>query len=120
MNTKIEIYYYGDLKLIPENVLTEILFGRATKDMIDNYYVKVYEYSDTIGDINSDIIYEYFEMVFRKFNDENLNPLSYSVSKENQQRVRDLKTHTSMSVGDVIKINTEIYVITIDGPKKVE
>ena len=54
---------------------------------------------------------KYLEKIFRKFNSRE-NPLS---TRDNQEKIKSLETHTSMSVGDVIQINDKYYSVSGEG-----
>jgi len=68
---------------------------------------------------------EELERLFAKYNQDHLNPYSNTEEHFNrgevspgQQKIRDLHVHTSMSVGDVIKINNSHYIVAGTGFKK--
>jgi hypothetical protein len=58
-----------------------------------------------------------FEKIFAIFNDYNLNPLSHQ--NGGQDIVKKLKTHTSMSVEDIIEVNGNFYITVGQGFKKI-
>lgn len=58
---------------------------------------------------------DFLENIFAKFNDYNTNPLSFENSPENQQKIKELKTHTSMSIDDIVQINDKMFKVDITG-----
>jgi len=83
-----------------------------------NYYVKIYE-MDIPPNVNPDdlsSLIKYFDQLYRLFNSEN-NPLSNN--PEIQNMIKDAKSHTSMSPGDIIKINDAHYYVAGFGFQKI-
>jgi hypothetical protein len=109
------VYYYCCNKNISEDVLYNILFGNvkniSTRD-IDSTYVNVYELSNVILDNN---VENYLEDLFKLFNSGD-NPLC---SNEKQSLIQKSKSHTSMSVGDVVCIDENYYMVCPTGFKKI-
>ena len=62
-------------------------------------------------------IHNMLEDLFCKYNHEDKNPLG---SVNGQKFVRENKTHTSMSVGDVIQINEKYFVCKDEGWRELE
>lgn len=54
-----------------------------------------------------------FELIFKKYNLN--NPYS---SVDGQRIIKEYKTHTSMSIGDVIKVNNTYYMVSNLGFRK--
>jgi len=81
------------LMLIPEKCLTREIF--------ENNYYKIYE--DEANDTSGEIL----ETLFIRFNSDQ-NPLS---AESYQDEIIKNKLHTSMFVGDVIKIDDKYYIV---------
>ena len=60
---------------------------------------------------NTDVL----EWIFFVYNDDSKNPL---VTKENQAFIKNSGLHTSMSTGDIIEINGDMYVCKNIGWRK--
>lgn len=66
---------------------------------------------------NSKSVKENLELVFAKMNIQGQNPMT---TAENQNWVRANHVHTSMSVGDVIKIGNDYYMAKPSGYRKLK
>lgn len=49
--------------------------------------------------------------LYAKYNNDYVNPLSHMVNPEKQLEIRDKKSHTSMSIGDIIETNNVFWVV---------
>jgi hypothetical protein len=76
------------------------------------YYVCLYEFRT---DIKEEIMI-FLEKLFARFNSEE-NPLC---APKYQEKIKSFLSHTSMSVGDVVQIDNDYYVINGIGFKKLE
>ena len=109
--THIRIYYYtDDVCKNEEDLLNIILRGEVNGNTFIKYYVEVYSLNEEI--LTS--IESFLDMIFSRFNDES-NPLS---TKECQEKIKEKNSHTSMTVGDIIKIDNEYYIVASMGFKK--
>lgn len=84
-----------------------------TSQIVNKYYIKMCEV-DIPGDVvldNESSLYEYLESLFALFNSED-NPLC---SEDSQDYIIKNKLHTSMSIGDIIKINDKSYCASTFG-----
>ena len=116
---KVEIFYPSFNKNIPQSFIIKTALGQGiTTSDFQNYYVKVYELdiplNVNIDDISS--LINYFDRLFELFNSEK-NPLS--IDPEIQNKIKENKSHTSMSPGDVIKINDSYYYVAGFGFQKI-
>ena len=75
-------------------------FGDPTSEEIDDYVV-VDEFKHDVPN-DPDLILEYLESLFAKYNDSTKNPLS---TKEKQKMIKDSCTYTSMSIGCAVSIS---------------
>lgn len=108
----VKIYYYSKFRSIPPHIFSEIAsFGHVTKELMEKYHVLVYEYEDTVPTTDFYPL-EYIDRIYTKFNKYEENPLSGLVSSTNQKRIEDLDTHTSMSIGDIIQLDQDMYTVT--------
>jgi hypothetical protein len=84
-----------------------------TKTMIKDRYICFYESNvpENVDVNNKANLYEFLENIFRTFNSED-NPLNDQVI---QKKIRELKSHTSMSVGDVVLVNNVYYYVGCTG-----
>ena len=111
---KVKIYYYKNT--LPEELqLNLMMMSRKYLDKyfesdrfdLDKNYIKVMKYT-----LNKDEMKEYsievlLEEIFQKFNSEK-NPLN---SEKNQNFIINNRLHTSMSLGDIIEINSDKYCV---------
>ncbi|KKN93741.1 hypothetical protein LCGC14_0195740 [marine sediment metagenome] len=108
--TQIEIYYTKSVFLTINNKLANFDINEVIEDIIKHLpvtHIKVYEQtlsSSTTPStkMNWNQILEYY---FELFNNEN-NPLA---TDDKQALLIKYKSHTSMSVGDIIKFNDEYH-----------
>lgn len=114
MTTKIiKVYYLCHSSNPPHILIVKLLINpRVTVDEIEQYFKCVYE---TTATISTDNIFEYLEELFTLFNSDD-NPLS---TTECQKFIRENKSHTSMSVGDVISIDGDYYIVDGMGFKSI-
>jgi hypothetical protein len=111
---KIKIYYHCDSKKMSIEDRVEIqIFGKATHDLINKYYLCVYEYND----ISLCTTNKHLNNIFKRFNNQKTNPLCFP---ESQKLLRHYKSHTYMSVGDVISIDGVYYSVKQFGFEKIE
>lgn len=96
----VTIYYYGSISRMQFDDIENIMLkGNIHIKSIINHHLPVHSVRETkINNIN-----EYLEMLYEKFNSDN-NPLC---TVENQKFIKSIGTHTSMSVGDIVKITDE-------------
>lgn len=81
----------------------------------EDKYIKIYEGEYSYNEKLIEDVYDLLDGIFDTFNNDDLSPLSYNVSQENQQKVKDNKTHTSMSINDIIEINDRFYIVKENG-----
>lgn len=113
MTNKMEIYYYCLHKNTPQDFIANLFFNQSqkiTKDEFTKYYVKVFEtnvpLSQNLNDEKSKN--RYLQSLFEIFNSEE-NPLAF---EKYQKIIRENNSHTSMSVGDMIKLNDILYRVS--------
>lgn len=111
MQSEVKIFYFTDNTLKSGDALDIMFYGNVDIKMIEESYVEVYSSMDEVGDD----IFIYLEKMFEKFNNDE-NPLS---GVDQQNKISYLNTHTSMSVGDVVKINDTYYVAKGTGFSKI-
>lgn len=116
-HVKAEIYY-PSLNNIPENFAINLfLMPNITMDDFNKYYIKVCSV-DIPNNVDLTVeksINEFLESLFELFNSEN-NPLT---NKKMQKHIIKNKLHTSMSMGDVIKIMDMYYYVANFGFKTI-
>ena len=100
----INIYYPSHSKNIEMSALTRIIMAKIEVSDLNKYYECIYSYTSNIQVNDIDI---YLEHIFELFNSDN-NPLS---APKYQTIIKNLKAHTSMSVGDVIQVDDNYYVV---------
>lgn len=113
--TIVQVYYPYNIDKLPQNVLIRIMlsFGKdITLEDITQYYVCVHEMKEE-KKIENPI--EYLNRLWELFNSDD-NPLSDKKFEE----IEKLHTHTSMSVGDAIKIDDTYYVVSGSGFRKLD
>lgn len=116
---KVKIYYYARLDSMSENVWSDILvFGKVTKKIMERWHVLIYEFEDIKDDDSTTD--EYLDSVYSKFNSNDKNPLSIFNSPTRQKIIKELQTHTSMSIGDIVEVDGTMYVVNQFGFKKIE
>ena len=108
--SNVTIMYPAKAKMT-ENKFWRIMVGMhvPTKDDLASYITV-----DTIKAVVDDPR-GYLESLFRTYNS-NENPLS---CKEKQKLIRENDSYTSMSVGSVVKINDEYWVVKGIGWEKI-
>lgn len=107
---EVSIYYYTNIETIPKEAIYDIVFvGNVSKDMILKYHKVVYSEK-----LESNNVPEYLESLFARFNSDTDNPLNMQ-----QDKIKQLSTHTSMCVGDVVKIGDTYYACGIMGFKEI-
>jgi hypothetical protein len=108
---EIIIYYYKS-----PNV-SLMLYGDVKKEEMNKTHVEVYR--DIVEfPINFSIL-DALEDLFCRFNDYETNPLSYDHSPKKQEFIKHNSLHTSMSVGDAVQINNEIWACKMQGWEKI-
>ena len=111
---KIKVYYHCDSKEMSVEDRVEIqIFGKTTLDLINKYYICVYEYND----ICIYTVDKHLGKIFKRFNDQKTNPLCFP---ENQKLLKHYKSHTSMSIVDVVSIDGVCYSVRQFGFEKIE
>lgn len=104
----IEIYYPTNIQSFVDTFGSK--YPKVSITDIDIHYFKIYEFNK-----NENVtIDSYLDELFALFNNDE-NPLS---EKYYQEIIINNKLHTSMSMGDVIKINNEYYIVCGIGFKK--
>lgn len=126
MNHTIRLHFYSHKKLgfdadghcSDMSNIGRIMLGNVTVKDVKKYHVRIYKYETLIEDetLINDKIYAYLEGLFMRFNSED-NPLSAS---EYQKKIKKFLSHTSMSVGDVVQIDDDYYVVAGVGFKKLK
>jgi hypothetical protein len=114
---KVEIFYYSFNKEQEVKALIIKLFNNiVTKEEFKNYYMKIYEMDipPNINIENEKSMHTYCETINHLFNCDE-NPLC---KPELQKQIYENKLHTSMSVGDIIKINDHYFGVSSFGFKK--
>lgn len=110
--THIQIFYWT--KKAVDDLKHDIFFyGKPKISYLDKYYVNVFNETTSV---NNKDIHCLLEGLFARFNSEE-NPLS---SEEKQKLIREHNTHTSMSLGDVVKVNDKYYVAAQIGFQNLE
>lgn len=104
--TEIKVFYWTK-KAVDDTKLDIFFYGKINMNYIDRYYVNVF--NEIISTSLEDE--ELLEELFEKFNSED-NPLQ---SEEKQRMIGENNSHTSMSVGDVIKLNDQYYSVGKSG-----
>jgi hypothetical protein len=111
---KIKIYYHCESKKMSIEDRIEIqIFGKVTYDLMKKYHICVYEYNDVCIYVTD----KHLNKIFKRFNDQKTNPLCFP---ESQNLLKRYKSHTSMSIGDVISIDDVCYSVSQFGFKKIE
>jgi hypothetical protein len=87
-----------------DNKFAFIMLGMQVPTMDDlASYITVDQFKADVGDDTK----AYLESLFRKYNSDE-NPLS---CEEKKKLIRENNSYTSMSVGSVVKINDEYWVV---------
>jgi len=109
--SNVTIFYPAKSKMT-ENKFALIMLGMhvPTKGDLASY-ITVDQFKAKIDDTRS-----YLESLFQKYNSKE-NPLS---CKEKQKLIRESNSYTSMSVGSIVKINDEYWVVKGFGWEKIE
>ncbi|QKF94520.1 hypothetical protein QKU48_gp1062 [Fadolivirus algeromassiliense] len=116
--TKAEILYPSHNKNIPQKFIVSLYLNpNITMNDINKYYMKIYELDipNNINIDNEESLHKYLEELFSLFNSEQ-NPLS---TTDLQEKIKINKLHTSMSMGDVVKIMNNYYFVSGFGFKKI-
>lgn len=101
MEFEITIYYY---KKLNPNIYFQKELKKLFSDNFMENYVHMISYLENAKETDNKIL---ANKIFFKFNSDN-NPLS---SDEYQRFIIENRLHTSMSVGDIIEINKNKYVV---------
>jgi len=113
MDSIVKIYFYTSaIGEIPQAV-DILLHGKVDPVVFsDNkYYVNIHTYSEHIDKLD---ITKFLNKTFATFNS-NDNPLN---AQEMQRVIRENNLHTSMSVGDAISVDNDVYTVKSFGFKK--
>lgn len=105
---KAEIFYVSSKNKLSQSFILKMYVNpTVTMDDFDKYYMKIYEtiIPSNINTEDEKSVDEYLESLYNIFNSEK-NPLS---SPFYQRIIKNNKLHTSMSMGDVIKVGTNYY-----------
>lgn len=106
---EIKIYYYND-HFIAKNIY--YLFGEIPDNFRNNHFNEK-NYSHVHSGVilqHDDNIHETLEKIFELFNSAE-NPLYH--------KVVDTRTHTSMSICDIILLNNKYYIVSSIGFKEI-
>lgn len=125
LQSQIEIYYFKDiselyavpaLQAISMNFLNSGPINLTFKDF-NKYYKKVHDniVSADVDLNDEESIHSHLQKLFELYNS-NVNPLS---DKKNQDSLVKNEMHTSMSVGDIIKIKESYYAACMRGFSKI-
>lgn len=109
METK--IYYYKNHFIA--NTLCLMFGNTIPPDFVNHFTDENYRCVYTLDGSDSDP-YEYLESLFSKFNSED-NPLYASADHQNTYN----DTHSSMSIGDIVSYQNELYVVAGRGFRKI-
>lgn len=110
----IKIYYscfINGAKSDQEFILNKFLSPtKVTRKQFKDYYRLIYEKNDTVTEID-----QYLNSLFELFNSEH-NPLC---RQKYQNLIKNLNSHTTMGVGDVVRINDQYYIVASFGFEKI-
>lgn len=112
--TQIQIFYSTD-KIYEDYSM--VLLGKVNITHIDSCYTNIFNETNSIVLNNEDETDCLLENLFVRFNSTDVNPLQ---SEEAQKMIKQNKTHTSMSLGDIIKLNDKYYMLGMLGFQKLE
>lgn len=104
-----EIYYYTYQIYNSEYYNQITRHENINMDILKKYYVKVYYIDDVLVNSKNENIKNILEEYFALFNSEE-NPLT-----DKQNEIIQWNTHTSMNVGDIIKIGNIYYMVSYMG-----
>lgn len=114
MKSKIEIYYLCYENTPSSFVIKQYIKVNVSNDEFKKYYIKVFENECDDNLKENKIIFKHLESLFSLFNFEK-NPL---INDDSQKFIINNKLHTSMSIGDIIKINEQYYCCAAMGFEK--
>lgn len=116
MASQVSIYYpCFTQKQSQDFMVKRFLFPtKITKEEFNKYYISIYTFEHEFQ--KTDNITEFIENLFHRFNSDE-NPLS---TKEYQDKIEALQAHTSMSMGDIIKIDDVYYIVDGVGIKEMK
>jgi len=116
MASQVNIYYPCIVQKQSQTFLAKRFLHptKITKEEFDKYYASIYTFQHEFQE--TDNISDFLENLFHRFNSEE-NPLS---TKEYQDKIEKLQAHTSMSMGDIIKINDAYYMVDGNGFKEMK
>lgn len=94
---------------------TENTIFIVAKEFFEKYWVDMdeEEYIESDADVKTEL-----EKIFAKYNQYGSNPLS--ADNGGQDKVRSKGVHTSMSIGDMIEVDGQTYMVASTGFKKVK
>lgn len=109
MKSHISIYYPCYTNDQPQTFLVKRFINptEITKEEFTKYYKLIYQFEHQFQPDELDSKHEFLETIFSRFNSDD-NPLS---TKDYQNKIKDLKAHTSMSMGDVVQIDSSYYMV---------
>lgn len=112
MESTIKIYYYTDAVTSLPFTPNLTLDGIVDPQLLENpkYYFNVHTFTKNIG---GDTV-KFLDDLFTIYNSDE-NPLN---TEQMQQLICEKKTHTSMSLGDVVYIDWVPYSVSKSGFKK--
>ncbi|ARF12179.1 hypothetical protein Klosneuvirus_3_314 [Klosneuvirus KNV1] len=116
MASQVSIHYPCLLQKQSQTFLVKRFLNptKITKEEFNKYYASIYTFQHEFQE--TDNVNEFLENLFHRFNSDE-NPLA---TKEYQDKIEKLQAHTSMSMGDVIKINDTHYIVDGIGIKEIK
>lgn len=96
------VIYYTTITMtsVPMMLLTGV---QTSADM--KHHVEVFSEPFTLKDGSEAGVRSFLEKQFARFNDYNTNPVSGENDAEKQRFIVEKQSHTSMSVGDVVRLD---------------
>lgn len=118
MLNKVKIHYLCHQNNLPSDFLIKLYIKPTiTREIFDEFYKSIYDeiLPNNINLNNENEIMDYIENLFFTFNSDN-NPLS---SPNIQKKLKEFNSHTSMSMGDIVQINNDYYMVAGVGFNKI-
>lgn len=114
---KVKVYYLSKWKDFVRkyglNTINTLLVSNETDlktvQFDQDYYLEMCENTIEKESFSEEDIFGILEDIFREFNSDN-NPLV-----NHQEYIRNNDSHTSMSVGDLIKLDDRLYIVASMG-----
>ena len=111
---KVEVYFFKDIPNMPFAEQQDIvIFGQPKVEFIKKHYVHVYDI-DEKRKINN--MPSYLRYLVQKFTFEKKNPL---LKPEKVKYLESIKSHYSIAIGDIFKIDDEYYAVEYDKCTKI-